>query len=68
MRSRTRIPSMETEHFFECPFCGEKISMVLDLTEGGQSYIEDCEFCCRPILIRYECFYAQLQSFAADAA
>ncbi len=27
--------------------------MVLDLSEGGQSYVEDCEVCCRPLQITY---------------
>jgi hypothetical protein len=27
--------------------------MLLDLSAGGQSYIEDCEVCCRPIRVRY---------------
>lgn len=36
------------EHFFICPYCWEKISMVLD-PEEESSYIEDCEVCCRPI-------------------
>jgi transcription elongation factor Elf1 len=59
---------VELEHFFNCPFCGERISMVLDLTDGGQSYIEDCERCCRPIVIRYDCLYAQLGSFVAEGS
>jgi len=42
-----------TEHFFHCPYCGEHISMVLDLTIPKQTYIEDCEVCCNPIRIRY---------------
>lgn len=36
-----------------CPYCGEPITLVVD--EGGgdhQSYIEDCEVCCRPIQVR----------------
>ncbi len=44
---------MEIEHFFTCPYCWEEISFVLDLSAGEQSYIEDCEVCCRPIQIRY---------------
>jgi transcription elongation factor Elf1 len=61
--------SVELEHFFDCPFCGERISAVLDLTGGGQSYIEDCEVCCRPMLIRYECgMSSQLESFTAEGA
>ncbi|HEY7446779.1 MAG TPA: CPXCG motif-containing cysteine-rich protein [Vicinamibacterales bacterium] len=33
-----------------CPYCGEHITLVID--EGGgasQTYIEDCEVCCRPM-------------------
>lgn len=41
------------EHFFRCPYCGEPISMVLDLSIPEQTYIEDCEVCCNPIRIRY---------------
>ncbi len=41
------------EHFFTCPYCGEDISMVLDTSVRQQTYIEDCEVCCRPIEIRY---------------
>ena len=44
---------IEVEHFFTCPYCGEPISMVLDLSVPEQTYIEDCEVCCRPIQIRY---------------
>jgi hypothetical protein len=44
---------MTMEHFFMCPYCGEQISMVLDPAGPSQTYIEDCEVCCRPIQIRY---------------
>ena len=39
------------EHFFNCPYCGEQISMVVDLSVRRQIYIEDCEVCCKPIEI-----------------
>ena len=32
-----------------CPYCGEPIEMVVDLSEAEQNYIEDCFVCCRPI-------------------
>jgi transcription elongation factor Elf1 len=41
------------EHSFDCPYCGEEISMVLDDSVSRQTYIEDCEVCCRPIEITY---------------
>jgi transcription elongation factor Elf1 len=37
------------EHEFDCPYCGESITMLLDLSESDQSYVEDCEVCCNPI-------------------
>ncbi|MBD64828.1 MAG: CPXCG motif-containing cysteine-rich protein [Halobacteriovoraceae bacterium] len=43
----------EQEVFFQCPFCGETISMVFELYYGEQTYIEDCQVCCRPIQITY---------------
>ena len=27
--------------------------MVLDTSAGSQTYVEDCEVCCKPIEIRY---------------
>ena len=38
------------EHFFQCPYCWENISMLLD-PSSSQTYIEDCEVCCNPIEI-----------------
>lgn len=32
-----------------CPYCGEPITLVIDCSAGDQSYIEDCEVCCRPM-------------------
>lgn len=43
------------EHFFQCPYCWEDISMLLDPSTSS-SYVEDCEVCCNPIdvLARFE--------------
>jgi hypothetical protein len=40
------------EHFFKCPYCWQKISMILDSYEDESEYVEDCEVCCRPIEIK----------------
>jgi transcription elongation factor Elf1 len=53
------------EHYFFCPYCGEKISMVLDLSVRRQSYVEDCEVCCNPIEISYSVLDGTLATFAA---
>ena len=34
---------------YQCPYCGEWIETVLDLSAGSQKYIEDCQVCCQPI-------------------
>jgi hypothetical protein len=36
------------EHHFQCPYCWEEISMLLD-PSVSQTYVEDCEVCCNPI-------------------
>lgn len=39
------------EHFFQCPYCWEEVSMLLDPSVRRQTYVEDCEVCCNPIEI-----------------
>jgi transcription elongation factor Elf1 len=55
------------EHFFYCPYCGEEISMVLDLSVRQQTYVEDCEVCCNPIEITYSVEDGSLSNFASKA-
>ncbi|KQQ50796.1 hypothetical protein ASF84_21250 [Pseudomonas sp. Leaf127] len=35
---------------YQCPYCGESVETLLDLSGGDQQYIEDCQVCCRPIV------------------
>lgn len=51
-----------------CPHCWETISVVVDLSVDGQSYIEDCSVCCRPITITYAAADGELLSVEAEAA
>jgi cysteine-rich CPXCG protein len=39
--------------------------MVLDLSVRRQSYVEDCEVCCKPIEIRYRSLDGELAEFEA---
>ena len=57
-----------SEHFFNCPHCGERISMILDLSAGSQHYVEDCEVCCGPIEVSFEVEDDGLVSFEARAS
>lgn len=44
----------QSEQRFRCPYCGERISMLVDPSEAVSDYIEDCEVCCRPIALHVE--------------
>ncbi|WP_276388414.1 CPXCG motif-containing cysteine-rich protein [Eudoraea chungangensis] len=54
------------EQFFQCPYCWEEISMLLDPSIRQQLYIEDCEICCNPIEISIHFEGEILQSFQAN--
>ncbi len=42
----------ETEAMVTCPYCGELNEIALDPGSGSdQEYIEDCQVCCRSILM-----------------
>jgi len=53
------------EHFFQCPYCWEEISMLLDASINQSNYIEDCEVCCNPISINFSSSSNDIQSFEA---
>lgn len=54
------------EHFFQCPYCWETISMLLDTSVRKQSYIEDCEVCCNPMQLQVEFDKQNLQNFSVE--
>ena len=33
-----------------CPYCGEKISVLVDHSHDEQEYVEDCQVCFQPII------------------
>lgn len=39
---------LQEEKIF-CPYCSEKMVVLIDPEDSGQEYIEDCQVCCRPI-------------------
>ena len=41
------LPSIDVQ----CPYCGETIGLLVDDSAGPQRYIEDCQVCCRPIVV-----------------
>ncbi|MCD2260217.1 CPXCG motif-containing cysteine-rich protein [Psychroserpens luteolus] len=54
------------EHFFQCPYCWETISMLIDISQSRQKYIEDCEVCCNPIQLQITTENQEITSFEAQ--
>ena len=42
----------QSEADIGCPYCGEQLTVLIDPSEPDQEYIEDCQVCCRPIVLR----------------
>jgi hypothetical protein len=40
-----------TEKTISCPYCDEAITVLVDNSVPEQRYVEDCEVCCRPIVM-----------------
>lgn len=55
------------QYFFQCPYCWEEISMILEESASAQNYIEDCEVCCNPIEIDFKFNEGQLDFFEAKS-
>ena len=34
-----------------CPYCGEILTVLVDCSLEAQSYVEDCQVCCQPIVL-----------------
>lgn len=41
------LPTIEVP----CPYCGERIELMIDESGGVQRYVEDCPVCCRPVQV-----------------
>jgi hypothetical protein len=39
------------EQTIGCPYCGEAILILVDDSLPEQQYLEDCQVCCRPIVL-----------------
>ncbi|WGK65325.1 CPXCG motif-containing cysteine-rich protein [Croceiramulus getboli] len=51
------------EHFFQCPYCWEEISMLVDPSVSKTTYVEDCEVCCNPIEVQVQFDQGELTYF-----
>jgi hypothetical protein len=51
-----------------CPACWEQIALELDLSVPEQSYIEDCQVCCRPMQVSYTSDAGKLTGINVEAS
>ena len=45
------MASQEAEFTVICPYCGEEVEIFVEEDVGG-SFVQDCEVCCNPWLVR----------------
>ena len=38
-------------HLISCPYCGEGLEVAVDRSVRRQEYVEDCQICCRPMVL-----------------
>lgn len=50
-----------------CPYCWQTITTRVDLSGGSAEYVEDCQVCCQPILLRLHVAEDGDWSLAAEA-
>ena len=59
---------LETTAEVICPYCGETITLLLDLSVEAQSYIEDCSVCCQPMTVSYQATDGELADVSVEAS
>lgn len=44
------------------------MTIVIDLSAGSQSYVEDCQVCCQPMQVTFEAYEDELGPLQVDRA
>lgn len=59
---------MLLERRLRCPFCDAPMTLLIDLSAGSQEYVEDCQVCCQPMLVRCDADDDELTNLDVDRA
>jgi hypothetical protein len=59
---------LETTAEVSCPYCGEVITLFLDLSIATQTYVEDCSVCCQPMNVSYSVEDGELSTLSVDTS
>jgi len=58
---------MEVSQTTICPYCGQRVEVVVDTSEAFQRFTTDCEVCCRPFEVTVECEPGKILSLDVQA-
>ena len=53
-------------HSIRCPYCGEIVDIIVDISVEEQQYIEDCQVCCRPMTLKIALHSSGLGEFVTQ--
>lgn len=42
----------QIEYGLTCPYCAAPISVLVDCSVEQQTYVEDCQVCCQPMVLQ----------------
>ncbi len=57
---------MEEPTDIQCPYCGETFTTFVDVSLKVQTYIEDCQVCCKPIQMTFRVAAGRVKSAMGD--
>ncbi|MEK9145243.1 MAG: CPXCG motif-containing cysteine-rich protein, partial [Elusimicrobiota bacterium] len=49
----------------ECPYCGESFDVRVLADEEGQSMVQNCQVCCKPVQLSVEVDDGEVEVFAS---
>lgn len=59
--------NIDEDYSFDCPYCMDTNAIRIDLTGGQkQQFVQDCETCCRPIVIEFALGAEAITNFSAE--
>jgi Cysteine-rich CPXCG len=60
--------TLTVEHAVTCPHCWEQCTILVDLSAGDHTLIEDCQVCCNPMQLTVTVADGELVAVDAEPA
>ena len=62
------MSDLMVEHPVVCPSCWETTSVLVDVSAGDQTVIEDCQVCCNPMQLTFTIEDGEITNVDAEPA